>query len=492
MKKFDIKPQTKLPLRKCAEVVLSGIQFRLFRASITMAIIALAVAFLMTILGDSMIVREVARSVDELTRPRREYSFWARRLSRPMDRDGLARTLRDMEPGAPRWQEMQAWGGLSDAELAALQETARAEKVYLDFFEDLKESELRQLVGRMRGRPIFEMLLTEPETLDDMFEALPDVETPWPTSRAEFEAFLEDWQARRPMRQAIRNGHAEALRGVQARFDHVGPQELFSELDEERRQEINRLGFQLDAEHQQMLLDRARLQADVAYLNRALQNPLVRQRFAHRYGVSDVSELTPETFFSRLATRGGADWFVSVQEEAELPRHLVRAQVQPVADAWVYDRRLADLESAVAALDLGEGRFGFSNRLMWLIGVSLLVCVVGITNAMLMSVTERFKEIATMKCLGATDGFIMTNFIMESGLQGLSGGFIGGVLGLFLGIARSSLSYGTIALTSLPTLALLQVFAVSVGAGIVLSILAAIYPALAAARLAPLEAMRVE
>ena len=55
----------------------------------------------------------------------------------------------------------------------------------------------------------------------------------------------------------------------------------------------------------------------------------------------------------------------------------------------------------------------------WLISLSLLVCVVGIANAMLMSVTERFREIGTMKCLGALDSFIMTIFLMESGLQGL-------------------------------------------------------------------------
>ncbi|MCK4402075.1 ABC transporter permease, partial [bacterium] len=44
---------------------------------------------------------------------------------------------------------------------------------------------------------------------------------------------------------------------------------------------------------------------------------------------------------------------------------------------------------------------------IWLVVLSLMVCVVGIANAMLMSVTERYKEIGTMKCLGALDRFII-------------------------------------------------------------------------------------
>jgi ABC-type antimicrobial peptide transport system permease subunit len=111
---------------------------------------------------------------------------------------------------------------------------------------------------------------------------------------------------------------------------------------------------------------------------------------------------------------------------------------------------------------------------------------------MLMSVTERFKEIATMKCLGATDGFIMIHFMLESSLLGTAGGILGAVLGLVLGILSASSVYGTLALKNLSLLSLLGSGLASIVCGLLISIISAVYPARVAARLAPMEAMRVE
>src|SRR2546423_8256416 len=78
----------------------------------------------------------------------------------------------------------------------------------------------------------------------------------------------------------------------------------------------------------------------------------------------------------------------------------------------------------------------------WLLGLALLVAFVGILNAMLMSVTERFREIGTMKCLGALDGFIIRLFLLESLFQGAVGTIIGVLLGLGLSVASMSITYG--------------------------------------------------
>ncbi len=128
----------------------------------------------------------------------------------------------------------------------------------------------------------------------------------------------------------------------------------------------------------------------------------------------------------------------------------------------------------------------------WLIGLALLVAFVGILNAMLMSVTERFREIGTMKCLGALDSFIVKLFLIESFFQGSAGTLAGVILGLALNVIGVTSQYGGFAWKMFP----FGSIAVSAGAclvvGIVLTIGGAVYPAWRAARMHPIEAMRVE
>src|SRR5262245_43736663 len=69
------------------------------------------------------------------------------------------------------------------------------------------------------------------------------------------------------------------------------------------------------------------------------------------------------------------------------------------------------------------------DRQLWLVSLSLIVCTVGIANSMLMSVTERFKEIGTMKCLGAMDGFIVKLFLLEAGFLGMVASVLGWIVG---------------------------------------------------------------
>lgn len=119
-------------------------------------------------------------------------------------------------------------------------------------------------------------------------------------------------------------------------------------------------------------------------------------------------------------------------------------------------------------------------RLNWMTGLSLLMCLVGVTNSMLMSVAERYREIGTFKCLGASDGFIVTVFILEA----LMLGTIGSAFGALLGSAAAGWSQGQ------PIR--FDVILAAIGIGVCLTLVAAIIPAAQAAKMPAAAALRSE
>lgn len=118
-------------------------------------------------------------------------------------------------------------------------------------------------------------------------------------------------------------------------------------------------------------------------------------------------------------------------------------------------------------------------------GISLLVGGIGVMNIMLVSITERTREIGTRKALGATNGSIRLQFIIESMVLCLVGGCLGIVLGLILGsVAASVLGYSATA----PVAAIF----VAVLFSMVVGVFFGYYPANKAARMDPIEALRFE
>jgi hypothetical protein len=128
----------------------------------------------------------------------------------------------------------------------------------------------------------------------------------------------------------------------------------------------------------------------------------------------------------------------------------------------------------------------------WIIILSLLVCVVGIVNAQLMAVTERFREIGTMKCLGALDRFVLRLFILEAGMQGLAGAAVGALAGTLFALVGGLARFGFAAVQLVSVADVAASLAEATGIGVLLSLLGVLYPAWVAARMQPVEAMRVE
>ena len=133
-----------------------------------------------------------------------------------------------------------------------------------------------------------------------------------------------------------------------------------------------------------------------------------------------------------------------------------------------------------------------SARQTWLVVMSLLVSAVGITNSMLMSVTERFREIGTMKCLGALDAFIVRIFLIEAILIGVLGSLFGAILGHVVGLLMYSWKAGwdLPAKINWPVMGLYVLISISVGA--IIALVAAILPAIRAAQMPAAAALRSE
>ncbi|NIM05858.1 MAG: FtsX-like permease family protein, partial [Armatimonadetes bacterium] len=126
----------------------------------------------------------------------------------------------------------------------------------------------------------------------------------------------------------------------------------------------------------------------------------------------------------------------------------------------------------------------------------LLVATIGIINAMLMAVTERYKEIGTMKCLGALDSLIVRLFLLESGLLGMLGATLGLIVGGGMMIIVQTIRYDwTTVLNAQPVwggLPLWVALVLTIPLGGILSVLAALYPAWRAAKMPPAAALRSE
>ena len=191
---------------------------------------------------------------------------------------------------------------------------------------------------------------------------------------------------------------------------------------------------------------------------------------------------------------------------ADLDHLVARLQLQALpGDAGHLQTMLAAIgierqRRAAARLRMQLRRHGVSadqttgrrTQQTWLIVMALMTCAVGITNAMLMSVTERFRQIGTMKCLGATDSLIIKLFLVESAMLGVFGTAIGLVLGVAVAFAAGLIQFGSLAAGQFPFLAGWAILLKALACGVGLAVAGTVYPALVASRMRPVDALRVD
>jgi len=155
----------------------------------------------------------------------------------------------------------------------------------------------------------------------------------------------------------------------------------------------------------------------------------------------------------------------------------------------------------ITAAVQGAAAGGIHAYQLWMVSIALLVTTINIVNVMLMSVTERYREIGTMKTLGALTRHVVLLFMIEASIVGLIGGVVGSIVGYAAAALIYGVQYGFAAVAKAAAApssffalgpSVVSYFVLGVVIALLLSVAATVYPAYRAASLSPAVAIRYE
>ena len=486
---IDVRKQRNMTAVETFRLCLSGIKHRLLRSILTLAVVTLAVSFFMFLLSENVFVGSVGRGIQARLFEQRLAGRVLNKLYNPASTMTLSRRL--SMSSESELEEFAAVTGWKVARVRRLSNLCRDEQAYLEFFDELPVGKRTVLVGKLRGREIFRALQdpTEGESFRERIEPMLDLRVPgdvaglltfvseYPELEEQLSRFAADWNA-------VQDDFTAATTRLS------GPDTTIEVWLSAASQDEVAQWAELVREHGYSLSDK-----DLQTIQKQLETAVLNERVSAELSLPANAEEWRKVFKGkRMSIEEKILRLSDPRAGKVLDGEYAAADLASLADTAAYEKRLMSLERKLAGkFDAAEeGAFNLSGRQVVLLVISFMVCMVGIANAMLMSITERFREIATMKCLGATDRFILIQFMMEAALQGLTGGLLGMLLGFVIASGKNGIAAGGYLFEYWPGVALMISALISVGAGVVLSALASVYPSWAASRMAPMEAMRVE
>ena len=202
---------------------------------------------------------------------------------------------------------------------------------------------------------------------------------------------------------------------------------------------------------------------------------------------STARSITGKRTLSYMAMRSVGDPELGKQDITELLRqrhHIKNPENDPDKDDFIA-RSAEQVTQTIGAVTLGLTVF-----LSLVAAISLLVGGIGIMNIMLVSVTERTREIGLRKALGATKRDILLQFLLEAVSLTVSGGIIGLLIGVFLGWFLTQVAAKVLGSLDfiLSGWSIVLALLMAVGTGLIFGL----YPARKASNLSPMEALRFE
>ena len=487
---------------------VKGVKHRFLRSVLTLAVVVLAVAFFMFLISESMFLRSTWRGVRDETHAARTAQTLLTKFFTPATELATVNRLSEAWRNGDNvlLDEFAAVTGSTRPEVDALAVFARKEAVYTQWFSQIPTGKRTILTRKTRGREALDFIVSDLERFKDDLEPMIDLRIPgkregispgkreglyafldeYPAYKNELRVFNGKWNEKVLLATALADDVRAAVAETRAGGGRQDDSDLFATVTDEEaetlRAGIVALGFAFDAAALAAVRDQSLVAKETSEVYKALNTQAVKEAWLKAFKETKIT--SPEHRIQRLSDPRAMTVFEGMFTSEQLER--VEKNEKSALRLVKLDRKL----SAVISED--GGFLGLSERQIFLLAISFVVCMVGIANAMLMSITERFREIATMKCLGATDSYILTQFMMEAAMQGFFGGILGVLIGFAIATLRGSIAYSAHLWAYWPWADIGFSAVASLIAGILLAILASIQPSWSASRMAPMEAMRVE
>lgn len=489
MIEIEIKKQKQLTTGETFAFCISSIKHRFSRSLLTLSVVVLAVAFFMFLQSSNIFRVSVGTEVESEIISSRYASSLLGMMYSSFPRSAFVKLIADSGRNHDLEKLIVSVTGVSADELSGLSAAAGSELDYIEFFDSIGLGQRKILFGRATGREVL-VYLERKEEFDAFKENLLKLKTiKIPGGIEKLSVYLagySEFSKRIEALQAEWNRHREAL---QKQTDaRCGKKTLREYLTAGSPDDIsgwekilasNR--FAIGSENVGRIVNYLKMNAHIERVQAVLLKPEYRQKWRLAYGQQKYTRME-----DKLAIIDS-----SVPLEM-LKSEFSKKELQSIGHEFRSRKELRDLETCLE-IDVNSRKDTLlSGRHIYLMILSFIVCMVGIANAMLMSITERFREIATLKCLGATDSFILVQIIIEACIQGTIGGIAGVVIGLAAAVAGGVAQVGVRVFTTFDVSQILTASLLSLASGIFLAIIASLYPSARAARMAPMEAMRVE
>ncbi len=508
MEELVIKKQRQMTLSETFDFCLSSIQHRFFRSLLTLCVVILAVAFFMYLLCTNIFRNSVSDGVKYEIVENRKPSKLLNMLYAPCTKNDFVLQIVENRESAGDRARLEKITGMDPAALDEMLRMAHLELIYLDYFQNMKLGLKRDLfnekdstgkvVRYFEGREILEYL-KDPAAFDKVYNALREAAEKMPDGGIEkmrsymggYEKYCADVDKAYAGWTVMRNNIAGNA-GFENDSAKLRNYILTLSREPQKLEEWKKLladnGFALSQDEVNAIIEYQRIADLTAFIKDLLNTEEYRAKWRSKWknSYSKMDEKMEQLDSGR--TLGILVGECSVGGQT---RVLTEEDLKTAADDFRRKKLLGDLEQQLE-IDFLKESGGFTTSQIFLMCLSFLVCVVGITNAMLMSITERFREIATLKCLGATDSFILIQIVLEAMIQGLIGGVIGLLLGFIVALTASSFQVGLRVFENFNWSMIGYSALLSLGSGMMLSVLSSLYPSTKAARMAPMEAMRVE